>query len=416
MLAYLVARTNGALSLICAALFIIAGVSACAQSTNNTLTGTPIKIGLSVSLSGDFSDDGKALERGYELWADAVNQNGGLLGRPVQLDILNDKSDPTQVAANYKKMITVNHDSLVMGPYSSLLTKAAAPVTDQYHYALIEGAGTAPGVFQQNFKDLFSVSLSASNYLTSFVFYILSMPQAQRPQTVAYATSDDFFTQPQVQAAQAKLEQGGMRTVLSSVFPATTTNYAPVAQQIINAKPDVVILGTTGQSDCVALIKAFEKQHFNPKVIIATAGPDQGSQFTGPIGGTSQAEGVFVPNNGWFPTINTYQNPIFTQDYVAKYGGTVNEISADSVEAFSVGQVLQQAVEKIQSLDNTKLIQELHADNTFNSLQGPVQFANDGENVVAEPFLFQWQSGKLIAVYPTNAAEANPEYPKKLWK
>src|SRR2546430_9997946 len=49
----------------------------------------------------------------------------------------------------------------------------------------------------------------------------------------------------------------------------------------------------------------FRSQHYNPQAIIATAGPDQGSQFTNAIGGVKNAEGVYVPNGGWYPSINT---------------------------------------------------------------------------------------------------------------
>src|SRR5512142_413848 len=85
----------------------------------------PIKIGISLSLSGDFSADGQGFKQGYQLWADTVNKNGGLLGRQVQLDILSDASSPDQVQTNYQKLITVDKVDLLFGPYSSLLTKPA---------------------------------------------------------------------------------------------------------------------------------------------------------------------------------------------------------------------------------------------------------------------------------------------------
>src|SRR5215472_14106922 len=84
-------------------------------------TSNPIKIGVSLSLSGDFSDDGKAFQQGYQLWADTINANGGLLGRAVQMDIVSDASDPDQVQTNYQKLINVDHCDLVFGPYSTLL-------------------------------------------------------------------------------------------------------------------------------------------------------------------------------------------------------------------------------------------------------------------------------------------------------
>jgi len=84
------------------------------------------------------------------------------------------------------------------------------------------------------------------------------------------------------------------------------------------------------------------------------------------------------------------------------------------VEAYSVGQVLEEAVNKIHSIDNAKLIQELHAD-TFNTLQGPVKFGSDGQSIVATAFLFQWQNGQTVVVYPNSAAQENPEFPKQPW-
>jgi len=113
-------------------------LSACGGGGSSTTTGnqptTPIKIGISLSLSGDFSADGKAFQQGYQLWADTVNKNGGLLGRKVQLDILSDASSTTQVVTNYQKLINVDHVDLVLGPFSSLLTKPASVVADGYSW------------------------------------------------------------------------------------------------------------------------------------------------------------------------------------------------------------------------------------------------------------------------------------------
>src|SRR5260221_11022631 len=132
-------------SLLCLALFALSacGGSSTTGSTSNQ-TQPPIKIGISLSLSGDFSADGKAFEQGYQLWADTVNKNGGILGRQVQLDILSDASSTTQIVTNYQKFITVNHDDLILGPSSTLLTKSASVVANRYGYAMIEGDGGGP--------------------------------------------------------------------------------------------------------------------------------------------------------------------------------------------------------------------------------------------------------------------------------
>ena len=168
-------------------------------------------------------------------------------------------------------------------------------------------------------------------------------------------------------------------------------------------------------NDIVAYIQAFKQQHFNPMAIIATAGPDQGKQFTDAVGGPPNAEGVFVPNGGWYPSINTFQNAKMVSDYLAKYGGTADGISSDVAEAFAVGQVFQQAATKAGSIDNAKIIAELHSGDTFQSVQGGVKFDATGQNMLGTGYLFQWQKGMLVSVYPASQASAAPEYPKPSW-
>jgi branched-chain amino acid transport system substrate-binding protein len=166
--------------------------------TEAPTTAPPIKIGISLSLSGDFSADGMGFQQGYQLWADTVNKNGGLLGRQVELDIVSDASSPDQVQTNYEKLITIDKVDLVFGPYSSLLTKPASDVANKYGYAMVEGAGGAPSVFNRGLKNVFDVSVPVLTWLDSFGEYLLALPADQRPTSIAYATEDDPFTQPQI--------------------------------------------------------------------------------------------------------------------------------------------------------------------------------------------------------------------------
>src|SRR5258706_10851552 len=254
---------------------MVLAYSSCDQQSNTpngNQSQPPIKIGISLSLSGDFAADGKAMEQGYQLWADNINQHGGLLGRQVQLDILSDASSDQQVAANYEKLITVDKVDLVFGPFSSLLTKPASVVASRHGYAMVEGAGGGPSVFDRGLHNLFDVSLPVDSNLVSFAEYVLSLPIAMRPKTAAYATEDDPFTQPQVDLAKKLLDQGGVKSVFYHVYPSASTNYAPIAADVIASGAQVAIFGTLLQ-DITAFIRAFKQQQYNPQALIATAGP-----------------------------------------------------------------------------------------------------------------------------------------------
>ena len=122
-------------------------LASCSSSTTTTSSSTggasksPIIIGTSLSQTGDFSADGQAFKRGYDLWVQNINKSGGLLGHKVTLKVLNDNSDPAVVTTNYTQLISTDHAAFVFGPFSTLLTASAAPVAARARYAFIEGAG-----------------------------------------------------------------------------------------------------------------------------------------------------------------------------------------------------------------------------------------------------------------------------------
>jgi branched-chain amino acid transport system substrate-binding protein len=380
---------------------VLAACSSSTSSGTSTSTSpspsssTPITVGASLSLTGDFSSDGINYEHGYELWASDVNAHGGLLGHKVVLKILNDASSPTQVDTNYQTLFATDHVNLAFGPFSSLLTTPASSVAARYGYAFVEGAGGAPTVFNSpaNLADhnVFDVSLPIRDEMVPFVNYIASLPASQRPTTAAYPMADDPFADPPVQLAQQMLQALGVKTVYSKIFPEEAADYKAPADDVAASKPQIVVLGSTDVPTVAAFMQAFEQQHYTPKLFIAAAGPDQGSAFISAVG-KGNAVGMMVPN-GWYPTYPNAASQAMVQEYVAKYGGNASDVSSDVAEAYSVGQVMAQAVTKTGGTDNAKIISYLHSNVTLTSVQGPVKFDSLGENGESVAFVSQWQNG-----------------------
>jgi branched-chain amino acid transport system substrate-binding protein len=412
-------RNAIALSAVALSVGVLAACSSSGSSSSSSSTSpstspsssantTPISIGASLSLTGDFSADGQAFQKGYELWAKDVNAAGGIMGRQVKLTILNDASSPNQVVTNYQTLINTDHVDLTFGPFSSLLTGPASAVAARNGYAFVEGAGGAPTVFQtpQNEADhnVFDVSLPVADEIMPFVNYIASLPASQRPKTAAYPMADDPFADPPVQLAEQKLSALGVKTVYSNVFPEEPTSYTPQADNVAGKAPDVVVLGSTDVPTVAAFMKAFETNHYTPKWFVAAAGPDQGAAFISAVG-AGNADGIMVPN-GWYPGYSNAQSQKMVSEYVAQYGGTASDVNADVAEAYSVGQVMEQAITATGGTDNAKIITYLHSGVTLNSVQGPVKFDSLGENGASAAFMFQWQDNgtKFNQVLPVGAS------------
>ena len=393
----------------------------CSSSGSTATTGSggggtksPIVIGTSLSLSGDFSADGQAYQKGYEFWAAQVNAHGGILGRQVQLKILNDNSSTTQVVTNYQTLINSDHVALTVGPFSSLLTAPAAAVAHRYGYAFVEGAGGAASVFQQKLNNVFDVSLPVANELDPFTTWIQSLPASQRPASAAYPMANDPFATPQVQRTQSVLEPLGINTAYSNIFPEEVADYKAPADNVAASGAEAVVLGSTDVPTVSAFMSAFEQQHYNPKIFIAAAGPDQGSAFTSAVG-VKNANGMMVPD-AWYPGSKNSLSQAMVQAYVAKYGGSASDINADVAEAYSVGEVVDQGVTHVGSVDNAKLISYLHSGVTLQSVQGPVKFNALGENLVATAYIFQWQNGNFVQVLPVaDPGSVKILYPKPNW-
>ncbi len=389
-----------------------AAVAACGlSSANNTNTllagpaGQPITVGISLPLSGPpqgtaqgFAPDGQACKKGYELWASDVNSHGGLLGRPVKLIILNDKGDIKTDANNYRTLITQDHVDLTLAPFSSLLvSQAAGPVTQHYHYVLAAGSAGAPPVYGLNDHFLFSTNVPAAQQMMLFAKWVLKQPG--HPVSAAYPEVDDPFADPPVETAEAYLSSHGVHTAFTNIHNHYSPN-ATVRTLTADAKkmaqqhhPQMVFLGSIAVNTVQAFMKGFEEANWKPTYFIASSGPDQGSSFLGAVG-PGPAVGAMVPN-GWFGDYPNALSHVMVQDYIAKYGGTASEINADVAESYSAGQVEAAAVTATQSLSQQRLANWLHQ-NTVRTVLGNVTFAADGENtnIANSALIFQWQPGQ----------------------
>ena len=395
------------------------GSSSSGGSSSTPATTKPILIGTSLSLTGDFSADGQAFLKGYKLWVADVNASGGLLGRKVKLIYLNDRSDPGQVVTNYTTLISTDHVDLTFGPFSSLLTTPASAVAARNGFAFIEGAGGAPSVFtaaaNEQAHNVFDVSLPIEDEMVPFANWVTSLPASQRPKTAAYPMADDPFADPPVQLTQTTLQKAGIKTVYSKIFPAEVPDYAPAADNVAASHADVVVLGSTDVPTVGAFMKAFQQQHYTPKIFIAAAGPDQGAAFTSAVG-AGNAAGIMVPN-GWYGSSANTQSQKMVAEYIKLYHGTPSSINADVAEGYAVGQVAQQAVEATKSVDNAKIITYLHSGVTLNTVQGQVKFDSLGRNGAATTYIFQWQNGKYVQVLPVGTAgSVSVLNPKPAWK
>ena len=390
------------------------GLTACGSRPSEqaaTDTSKPIVIGISLPLTGDFSQPGTEARRGYEVWASQINKSGGMLGRQVQLKIVDDASSQDTVVTDYTKLITQDKVDLVLGTFSSLLNYPASAVAEKNNMVFVEPAGGAPNMFTRGFKNLFFAQpATAPHQADVFVDWIKSLPADQRPKTAAYPAQDDPFAAPVIQSMQKQLEALGVKTVFSSTYPADTTNFQSIASQMAGKKPDLIAQGAVFE-DGVGLVRSLKQLRYSPKIMFQTSAPSNAGQYSSGVG-VGSTEGVFYTVS-WHQDAKTPRNTDFVSGYKAAYQNA--DPAEDAADAYAAAEILQEAVTKVGSLDQTKIRDWLHA-NTVQTILGPLSWKATGEPN-GKFLLAQWQSGKAQVVAPAEAATSQTVVnPKPDWK
>src|SRR5881227_1028757 len=247
-----------------AALFAIGAVpwsSAAAQS------GNPIKVGLSLALTGAGAAPSKVINTALDIWRDDVNAKGGLLGRPVELVVYDDQSAPANVPGLYTKLITVDKVDLLLGPYGTNFVAPAMPTIIQNKKLTI--SFTAIGINDKfNYDKYFSMVSVGPEGVNSFSigFFDMAAAQKPKPQTVAILAADAEFAQGAAQGAREEIKKHGFKIVYDKSYPPSTTDFAPVVRAVQATNPDIVYIGAY-PPDNVGIIRAANEIGLSPKMM-----------------------------------------------------------------------------------------------------------------------------------------------------
>jgi branched-chain amino acid transport system substrate-binding protein len=226
----------------------------------------PVKVGVSLSLTGGVASNGKQILMALELWRDDVNAKGGLLGRPVEIVYYDDQSSPSNVPALYTKLITVDKVDLLLGPYATNMVAPAMPVIMQNNKTTI--SFLAIGINRHfNYPKYFSMVPVGPKGPGAFSdgFFELAAAQSPKPQTVAIVSADAEFAKTAADAARDNAKAAGFTVVYDRSYPPATTDFLPVVRAAQAANPDIVFVAAY-PPDTVGIIRAANEINLVPKM------------------------------------------------------------------------------------------------------------------------------------------------------
>ena len=361
--------TRRHLAMVAASSLLTLGLAACGGDGGDGGAGEsdePIKIGTSLPLTGEFSQPGQAAGEGYEIWQEMVNENGGLLGRQVELVVKDDASNQNTIVADYNALIAQDEVDLLLGTFSSLLNLPASAVAERNQMLYIEPAGGSPEIFSRGFRyTFFSQQATADKQGEVFARWVAGLPEDERPATAAYPTIDDPFAAPNVNGIRAILEEAGIETVYQETYAIDTRNFDTIVNAMRAADPDLVV---------------------------------HGDQYAEAIGAENTEGVIYAVSHA--PQANTPGNAEFVAAYEEKFGGLPPE---DAADAFASGQVLQAAVEAVGDVEDQEAMADWLRANSVQTILGELEWADDG-SPIGEFLIGQWQGGQVEFILPEATA------------
>jgi branched-chain amino acid transport system substrate-binding protein len=402
--------------------------------------GEPIKIGSSLPLTGNFSVTGEKHRQGFELCINMINEKGGLLGRPVELIVSDNRSDTETAISQYERLINVDNVDIVFGTFSSKLTFPTSAIVAKYDMIYPVPSGGALRIWMQGHEHQFYFQQNAAELIgNSPVKMILErVAEADRPKTAAVVHSDDFFANGiaagllgrtvenpgggvLADLAPGYLADAGIEVVMEEHWPEEGfSDWLNLANSIKRSNAELVVGLTASAEEAVQLTRALQTVKAQPKMIYLSQGTQ--NEYEESLGEASNGVVVHTSWHGDAPWIGLISgeeitNQQFQEAFQAAFGVGADE---DSSIPFAVCQGVEQAVRATESTDNLKLSEWLHArtkDDPVQTVLGPFYWDERGLPPDRTVLIAQWQDGALKFVYPTDEFEgvADLIYPKPEW-
>ena len=371
---------------------LIIGVGLLSGATAQS--GDPIRIGMSLALTGAGASPAKVINTALEIWRDDINAKSGLLGRPIELVIYDDQSTPANVPNIYTKLIAVDKVDLLLGPYGTNFVAPAMPTIIDNNKLTI--SFTAIGINDKfHYPKYFSMVSTGPEGVDSFSigFFDMAAAQLPKPQTVAIIAADAEFAQSAADGARRQIKKHGFNLVYDQSYPPSATDFAPVVRAVQATNPDIVYIGAY-PPDNVGIIRAANEIGFKPKMM---GGAMIGMLVTpikvqlGPI-----ANGLITGENFAAASVKQISG---AADFLKRYGERAVAAHIDPLGfawgpfAYSAGQVLEQAVAATKSLNHDKLAEYMHKA-SFKTVSGDFSFGKDGEWSTSRMFWTQVQNAQ----------------------
>jgi branched-chain amino acid transport system substrate-binding protein len=334
-------------------------------------------------------------KRAYDLWRDEVNARGGLLGRPIQLSIRDDRSDPALAVRIYREFVQSKAVDHVIGPYSSELTAAVAPVVEKAGFPMLAAGAAADEIWTQGYRNVLGMWTPASRYSQG----MLRLAHEAGLRTVAILHADDPFSEAIAGGARKWAPFLKLQVVLDLRFAKGTTDLTDHLRRARNARAEVVVVAGH-REEAVNAQRAAAQLGWKPRVFFATVGPalPEWKEVMGELADGAFATSIWEPHD----SVIYPRSQEFTRAFRKRYG---IDPSYHAATAYAAGQIMEAALAQSKTL-NREAMREALFGLDIQSVIGRFAVDHTGMQVKRLEMILQWQRGRKEIVWPEGVRSA----------
>ncbi len=376
-----------------------------------------IVIGAALPLTGQESRAGGYFKTAYEMAADEVNADGGILVAeynkkiPVRLVIQDDQTDQNLSRNLYERLATVDKVNFFLGGYSTGLGVAHAPVADQYKIPYVTGGEAAVEIFNRGQKYIFGALSSVENLATStmeWIKYWQDQGQLAKPAKIALLWENTSHGKDYQRGVQnfVKANPNAFSIVVDEAFQYPgATDHRPLLQKVKAANADLFLVDAHLE-DYILMQRQYTELGLHHQVVTYGArGPEKAARDQ-----LGNAADYVAAANWWSSELPYPASKSFVQRFEAKYQSTPEWYHA---LAYTAATTLFKAIEQAGSLDRDKVRDALAKTDISNALipGGKVYFKPDGQ--IDNPFVITQNQpgGGAPIVWPLDAKTGDATLP-----
>ena len=363
-------------SMIAASLALVPAATACHFNASNSETSAgSARVGIINSLTGARAVIGQSYQRGYALALEEINAEGGVFGKPLELDIYDDQSKPDLGMQGVSKLVDQDHVPVVIGSGGSEGVLVLVPAMTSKEVPLIVPGATADNIIEQRSPWIFRLCAGSANVAAAVVDF-LKNHGAPKTMAVVYENSN-FGVSAAVAMGKAAAE-GGIVVVDDEAYNAGAQSYSPMLQRVKERKPEVVFFASY-VNDATALMRQSRQVGLDARLFTAATGGFSTPEFPTEDKGAGRDAEYTIAASQWVPQPKWLGSIAFDEKFVARYG---SHPAYHSMQAYAA-------------------LKAIRLDTPY----GPIHFADNGQN--EHPVFFtQVQNGKHAVVWPRDLAVA----------